>query len=185
MTDAELADIASRARRHEPEAFEQLFDLFFERLRRYAYYKTGDLEMAEDLAAETLTKGLESIDGFEDRGGTVGAWLFGIERNLLARHRESASKAKLVELDDALPAGRELEPESTVLEGIGHEELYRALAALPDEQRDVILLRFMERYDARTVGRLLGKGPGAVRAMQFRAIENLKKALSGGGHDEA
>lgn len=184
MTDRELAELAARARRHEPEAFEQMFDLFFERLRRYAYYKTGNLETAEDMAAETLTRGLESIDGFEDRGGSIGAWLFGIERNLLARHRESSSRESFTPIEDAASVAGQLETEGTVLRGLGHEDLYRALASLPDEQRDIVLFRFMEGYDARTVGRLLGKRPGAVRAMQFRALSNLRGILTGGDRDE-
>lgn len=185
MAERELSELAARAGRREPEAFERLFDLFFEKLRRYAYYRTGDLEMAEDIAAETLTMGLENIDCFEDRGGSIGSWLFGIERNLLARCRESSSRASFKMLDDETADVVELETENVILKTLDYEELYRALDLLPGEQKDVILLRFMEGYDARTVGRLIGKRAGAVRAMQFRAVERLRKILSGGGPDES
>ncbi len=180
IQESDLVDIAERARRRDPEAFGRLFDLFFDRLKRYAYYRTGDMQAAEDLASETLTSGLESIDRFKDRGGTIGAWLFGIERNLIARHRETSLKAEVVEIDDELPSGADEVPEAVALERLTHEQLYSALGLLPDEQRDVVLLRFMERYDVKTVARLMGKRPGAVRALQFRAIAALRSILGAG-----
>ncbi|MCJ7653459.1 MAG: RNA polymerase sigma factor [Actinobacteria bacterium] len=175
VSKRELIDIAARARRYELEAFERLFDLYFERLRRYAYYKTGDIEMAEDMAADVLTKALESIDNFKDRGGTIGAWLFGIARNLLAREREAAGKAETVELDGDLPVTEEEQTEKIVMAKLSHEELYEALRNLPEEQREVVLLRFMERHDVKTVARIMRKRPGAVRALQFRAISALRE----------
>jgi RNA polymerase sigma-70 factor (ECF subfamily) len=181
ISTQELIDIAEKVKLYEPEALTRLFDLYFEKLRRYIYYKTGSLETAEDLAAEALTKGIESIDGFKDRGGTIGAWLFGIARNLLAREREAADKAEMVELEDELPVEEEDQPERLVLVKLSNEELYQALSRLPDEQREVVLLRFMEGYDARTVGEIMGRKPGAVRALQFRAIQALKDMFEPGG----
>jgi RNA polymerase sigma-70 factor (ECF subfamily) len=175
--DSKAVGLSARVKRGEREAFEEMFDIYFEKLRRYAYYRTGDMDTAEDLAAEALTKGMESISGFEDRGDTLGPWLFGIIRNLLSRHREQASKAVHVELDESVACDERDGPESSVLETLTHEQLYRALEKLPDEQREVILLRFMERYDVRTVARITGKKPGAVRALQFRATTALRRIL--------
>ena len=181
ISSQELVDLAEKAKLYEPEALSRLFDLYFEKLRRYMYYKTGSLERAEDLAAEVLTKGIESIGSFKDRGGTIGAWLFGIARNLLAREREAAGKAEMVELEDQLLLEEEEQPERVVLVKLSNEELYRALSRLPDEQREVVLLRFMEGYDARTVGEIMGRKPGAVRALQFRAVQALKDMFEPGG----
>lgn len=174
-------DIAARAKNYEPEALSCLFDLYFERLRRYMYYKTGNLEKAEDLACETLTEAIEKIGSFKDRGGSIGAWLFGIARNMLAREREMERKTQTVQLDERLLASEGEQPERIVLERLSHEELYEALSRLPDDQGEVILLRFIEGFDAKTAGRLMGKRAGAIRALQFRAIQSLKKILESGG----
>lgn len=181
ISSQELIDIAAKAKLYDPEALSRLFDLFYEKLRRYMYYKTGNLDRAEDLAAETLTKGIENIGSFRDQGGTIGAWLFGIARNMLAREHEAAGKAEMVELNEQLPVEEEEQPERITLVQISNEELYRALSRLPDEQREVVLLRFMEGFDAKTVGKLMGKKPGAVRALQFRAIKSLKEIFDSGG----
>ena len=53
----------------------------------------------------------------------------------------------------------------------------QALRHLTNEQRDVVLLRFVEGFSARKVGDILGKHEGAVRGMQFRAIEAMRRAL--------
>jgi RNA polymerase sigma-70 factor, ECF subfamily len=181
ISSQELIDVAEKAKLYEPEALTRLFDLFYEKLRRYMYYKTGSLDRAEDLAAETLTKGIENIGNFRDQGGTIGAWLFGIARNMLARERETAGKAEIVELDEQLPVEEEQQPERLTLVQLSNEELYGALSRLPDEQREVVLLRFMEGFDAKTVGELMGKKSGAVRALQFRAIQSLKEMFETGG----
>lgn len=181
ISSQELIDVAAKAKHYEPEALARLFDLYFEKLRRYMYYKTGNLERAEDLAAEALTRGIENIDNFEDRGGTIGAWLFGIARNMLARELEAAGKADQVELDEQLPAEREVQPEEQVLVKLTSENLYEALGRLPDEQRDVVLLRFMEGYNVDTVAGIMNKRPGAVRAMQFRAVRTLKEMFERSG----
>jgi len=181
ISSQELVDVAARAKRYEPDALARLFDLYFEKLRRYMYYKTGNLDRAEDLAAEALTRGIESIEKFEDRGGTIGAWLFGIARNLLARERESDGRAEMVELEERFPAEEEEQPEKILLVELSHEELYEALSRLPDEQREVVLLRFMEGYDVKTVAQIIAKKPGAVRALQFRAVRALQKMYEPGG----
>lgn len=175
VSNDELVEIARRVKRYDPEALSRLFDLYFEKLRRYMYYKTGSREKAEDLAAEALTKGIESIDRFKDQGGTIGAWLFGIARNLLARDREAEGKAESVQLEEDLSIDTDEQPEPLVIARVTAEELYKALGELPDEQREVVLLRFMEGYDARTTGQIMGKRPGAIRALQFRAIRSLKE----------
>ncbi len=171
----ELIDLAERARRYEPDALSELFDMYFERLRRYLYYKTGDLDRAEDLASEALTTGLEKIAKFKDRGGTIGAWLFGIARNVLARDREYRGRAEAVGLEEELAAPDDAGPEPVVVARLTNEELYRALARLPEEQREVVLLRFMEGFDSKETGRVMGKRPGAVRALQFRAVKALQE----------
>lgn len=175
-----LVDIARRARRYDPEAFAALFDIFFEKLRRYIYYQTGDLDVADDMACEVMEKALESIDGFTDRGGTIGSWMFGIARNLLARRRQLAGRTGTVELDEETAVDEEALTESLVLRNEGFEELYAAMNRLGNEQREVLLLRFMEGFDVRTVARVIGKKPGAVRVIQHRAIQALREILSPG-----
>lgn len=177
--DWDPVETASRAKAYDPEAFATLFDVFFEKIRRFAYFHTGDAHLADDLASEVFSQALDSIDKFDDRGGTIGPWLFGIARNVLASHWRAGGPQTMVPLDGALAlAAPEREcPESVAIENITHEELYEALSRLGDEHRTIIILRFIEGYDTKSVASVLGKRPGAVRTQQHRAMKALRVLL--------
>jgi RNA polymerase sigma-70 factor, ECF subfamily len=171
----ELVEIAARAKGCDPEAFSQLFDLFFERMRRYVYYHTGSLDTADELASEVFASALESIDNFQDRGGTIGHWLYGIARNLLSEHYRTEGKAVREKLELAKAVWDGSDPESQVLAVLDYEDIFRALDRLPDDQREVVVLRFIEGYRVGEIASILGKTPGAVRAQQHRALISLRR----------
>lgn len=181
--DWDAVEIASRARGYDPEAFAELFDAFFEKIRRFAYFHTGDEHLADDIAAEVFSQALESIGGFTDRGGTIGPWLFGIARNVIASHfRTSASRPSVpLEQGAEVPSGDC--PEDEVLEGLRYDGLYRALDVLPEEQKAIVVLRFIEGYDVKTVARILQKRSGAVRVAQHRAIAALRQHFEAIGEE--
>lgn len=141
------------------------------------YFHTGDLEMAEELAAEVLTRSLESIGNFDDRGGSLGAWLYGIARNTLAGHYRAIGRLSTVPLDSEWPAPDAGKPEEIVLSRLTYEGLHRAVARLPQEQREVVILRFIEGYRVKAVAKITNKSSGAVRAIQHRAVVSLRKIL--------
>ncbi|MHB8895348.1 MAG: sigma-70 family RNA polymerase sigma factor [Candidatus Geothermincolia bacterium] len=167
-------EVASRARGYDPEAFAALFDAFYEKIRRFAYFHTGDEHLADDLAAEVFSQALESIDKFTDRGGTIGPWLYGIAKNVIASHFRSSTSKSTLPLDEAVPAPSADCPEDRALRNLSHEGLYQALCILTDDQKAIVVLRFIEGYDVKTVARALGKKPGAVRTQQHRAIAALR-----------
>ncbi len=171
----ELVETAVRAKDYDPEAFSRLFDLFFERMRRYMYYHTGSLDTADELASELFASALESIGSFQDRGGTIGHWLYGIARNLLYEHFRSEGKVVREPLDHAPAVGDWSDPESHALDNLDYEDVYRAVDQLPDEQRNVVILRFIEGYRVGEIASIMGKTPGAVRALQHRAMVSLRK----------
>jgi RNA polymerase sigma-70 factor (ECF subfamily) len=173
----ELVELASRAKEYDPGAFGQLFDLYFERLRRYVYYRTGDLDMAEEIASEVFSKALSGIHRFDDRGGTLGPWLYGIAKNLIARHREAQAKAQLVGLEGAAGVPGGSSPEKVAMRNETCEDLYRAISMLSDDYKDVVILRFIEGYDVKTVSQLMNKSPGTVRVLQHRAFGALRGIL--------
>lgn len=176
-------EVAARAKEYDPEAFGALFDRYFEKIRRYAYFQTGDLDAADELASEVFKQALESIASFDDRGGSIGAWLYGIARNIIAAHFRAAGKMGTVITDSAAFIAVGGEPEKRVLEKSTYEDLYTAITRLPAEQREIIILRFIEGYRVTTVARILDKRPGAVRAQQHRAIASLRKMFESGEFD--
>jgi len=177
-------ETASRAKKYDPEAFAVLFDEFFEKIRRFAYFHTGDPHLADDLAAEVFSQALESIASFKDRGGTIGPWLFGIARNVVASHFRASGAKQTVQLDEGIRSPEAEGPEQRALENLSCEELYEALATLPEDQRAIVILRFIEGYDVKTVASIVNKRPGAVRTSQHRAIAALRKRFEDIGRND-
>lgn len=180
----DLGDLAGRAKRREPRALAELFDAFFEKLRRYAYYQTGDLDRAEDIAADSIRAAIESLDRFDDRGGSLSAWMYGIARNMVARQLRDRGTRREVSIEQTPHLHSGEQPEESVLRELSYLELYAAVSRLPAEQREVIVLRYVEGYRCEEVGLIMGKRSGAVRGIQHRAIRSLRRALQAPGGEQ-
>lgn len=179
--DAPEPALVAKAIRRDREAFGQLYSLYFDRLYRYARLKTGNPVDAEDLTESVFLSAWRSIDRFSPKGDTsFSAWLFRLAHNALVdRYRRGREHVSLETVEHLSTYERDgLNPETVLEWRLTLSELHRALFALTDEQREVVLLRFVEGLSAREVGDIMGKQEGTVRGMQFRAIEALRRALS-------
>lgn len=117
---------------------------------------------------------LRTIGRFEWRGVPVSAWLFRIASNALADYWRAHAR----EVHDAAPDV----PDSREVEDIERRiALHRHVEQLPELQRQVIRMRFVEDKSIREVATALGRSEGAVKQLQLRALEHLRKSM--GGHD--
>ena len=104
--------------------------------------------------------------------GSFPAWVFGIARNVVGTHHRRAHRAMPVP-DDELPEG------SVEFEGslVTQRFLLDALSRLPDDQRDVLALRFLVGLPISDVAAAMGRSDGAVTALQLRALDRLRRHL--------
>lgn len=169
-----LAAVTDRA------AFATLYRRYLDRVYAYCFYLLGDHHDAEDATERTFLAALGAMARFTPAaGGTFRSWLFRIAHNQIAnslrsRRRRVATPIDSVPelVDDADPAG---------LVGLAEEtrRLRRALEALPDDRRQVVVLRFVDGLSAREIGSVLGRSEGAVRVLQHRALRQLAGLLQG------
>ena len=148
-------------------------------LRAFAVSLTGNLDRADDLVQETLVRALAHIDSFEP-GTNLPAWLFTILRNYFRsehrrRHRE------VEDCDGNLAATLKTPPEQD-----GHlefEELLEALARLPDDQREAIVLVGAVGISYEEAAQICGCAIGTVKSRAHRARQKLAEllALESGG----
>lgn len=177
-----------RACARDQAAFSELYTLYFERIYRYVRLKLGTASEAEDITSIVFFNAWRTIDRFSpQRDTSFAAWLFRIARHaVIDRYRRARDTLSLdsTEEQPAITHAAILPgPEALVERQIDIDELYAALRRLNPEQREVVLLRFVEGLSAREVGDIMGKHEGAVRGMQFRAIESLRRILA--PHSEA
>ena len=154
--------------------FVEIYERYVDRIYAFVSRRTENRATAEDITSQVFEQALRMIERFEWRGVPVSAWLFGIASNALADHwRERARDAH--ETPPDVPDSRELEDIDRRI------ALHQQVEQLPDLQRQVIHMRFVEEKSIREVAAALDRSEGAVKQLQLRALENLRKSMGGHG----
>lgn len=170
-TDAALV-LAAKA--GDAAAFGELYERYRDAIYRFCLARTGTSHDAEDLTSDVFVKALHSIDRYQDRGLPFTAFLYRIARNAAIDRSRTLKQPLSVDgllVEPASKQNVELEATFAVEKSI----LLAALTKLKSEHRDVIVMRFIEGYSALEVAQLLGKTEGAVRTLQHRALERLRR----------
>lgn len=175
LEDSPLDEAATiEQARHDPACFAPLYERYFLKIYRYCLRRTGQAEEAEDLTSLIFTRALHGLAGY--RGGSVAAWLFQIARNTTLNHLQKKGR-RYVPLTEDLSlydtSGEDALDRLIRLEN--RQQLARLVAALPDDQRDLLDLRFAGGLSAREIGVILGKSEGNIRVALHRVIERLRK----------
>jgi RNA polymerase sigma-70 factor (ECF subfamily) len=176
-----LIALVELARKGDAEAFGQLYDHYQGAVYRFLFYRTRSQVLAEDLASETFFRALRSMTNFRWQGKDFGAWLMTIARNLATDHfkagrtRLEMTTEDMGQHDDATEG-----PESLVLASLTNEMLLSALTELPDEQRDCLVMRFLQGMSIAETAAVLGRSDGAVKQLQLRGVRNLAKLMPEG-----
>jgi len=166
-----------RAKQLDPAALRALHYRFYEPVARYIQFKVGNPHTVEDLSGEVFVRVIEGLKrGFAWRESPQ-AWIMGIARNVVVDHYRKQERMPEVKLNEQLMAAKETDPTYHALLNERQENLMQAINQLTDEQRDVILLRFGEGIDIKSVAEAVNKTPGAVKGLQFRALRALAEIL--------
>ena len=167
------------ASQREPRRFARLYERYFDRVYAFALTRTGDRTAADDVTAETFRRALQNLSQFRWRGVPFSAWLFRIAANAAADHYQRSSR------ETPLPEARDPEDESweaRLIEVETRAQLYELVQRLPQDQRQVIVMRFGHDRSSKETARALGRSEGAVKQLQHRALEALR-AWVGESHD--
>ncbi len=176
-----LIALVELARGGDSEAFGLLYDHYQASVFRFLYYRTRSTTLAEDLTSETFFRALRSMKSFRWQGKDFGAWLMTIARNLAVDHFK-AGRTRLETSTDDMGAHDDATdgPEQAVLAGLTNEMLMGALAQLPEEQRDCLVMRFLQTMSIAETAAVLDRSEGAVKQLQLRGIRNLAKLMPKG-----
>ena len=158
--------------RDRPAAFAPLYERYFPRIYAYCLRRVGSKEEAEDLTSLVFTRALIGIRSY--RGGSVVAWLFRIAHNAVANHLRDRHAQLPLETAFLPSNGEDLS--DSIVRAEEQKHLARLLAALPDEQREILVLRLVGELSAREIGAVIGKREGAVRVALHRILHGLRSA---------
>ena len=171
--------LLTRAQQLEEAALAEIYDRFSGPLYAYAYRQLGSQQLAEDFVAETFERFLKALQGGGGPDDHLQAYLYRITHNLITDHYRRDPPPPLALEEDRVPQEKN-QPARVVEQREQADRIRRALHLLTDEQRQVVVLRFLEGWSTREVARTLGKSRGAVRAQQHRALASLERILSQG-----
>jgi RNA polymerase sigma-70 factor (ECF subfamily) len=171
-----MENLISRAKALDPEALTEIFQRYHPAIYRSIYQRVRDVELAEDIAADVFVRMLEGIHRFEDRGWTIGAWLYRIahDRSIDSLRRQKKRATLPLEAWHSQADG----PEESVIRKMEQDELRPMLDVLTREQRSVIELRFWGEMDIETTAAKLGRTETSVKALQRRAVGALNRQLA-------
>jgi RNA polymerase sigma-70 factor, ECF subfamily len=169
------AELVLRAKAGDQNAFTQIYERHAAAIYRYIYFRVGEVEVAEDLQADVFLRMLEGIHRYEDRGWPISAWLYRIahDRTVDLIRRQHKRQQVSIESWEGSCDG----PEGDVTARLEQEELHRTINELTQEQRQVILMRFMANMSLHDVAQQLGRTEGSVKALQHRGLQSLARRL--------
>jgi len=164
------------AAQKDPSRFAELYELNFARVYAYIARRVGDRDAAQDLTSDVFHKALASIHTFEWRGVPFAGWLLRIAANMIVdRSKRGTREITGQELAD-LP---DMDKRPKLEEADECARLFRLVDQLPADQRRVIGMRFAEEKSIREIAQALGRSEGAVKQLQFRALQNLRARMEG------
>jgi RNA polymerase sigma-70 factor, ECF subfamily len=170
LTHTEDDQLLIEAARADSARFVEIYERYVDRIYAFISRRTESRATAEDITSQVFEQALRTIERFEWRGVPVSAWLFRMASNALADHWRERARHTHEAPPDA--------PDSRELEDIDRRiALHQEVEQLPDLQRQVIHMRFMEEKSIREVAAALERSEGAVKQLQLRALENLRKNM--------
>ena len=176
-----LIALVELARKGDSDAFGMLYDHYQGSVYRFLFYRTRSSALAEDLTSETFFRALRSMQNFRWQGKDFGAWLMTIARNLATDHfKAGRTRLEMTTEDMGLHDDATEGPETAVLAGLTNELLLRALTELPSEQKDCLIMRFLQGMSIAETANVLGRSEGAIKQLQLRGVRNLAKLMPEG-----
>jgi RNA polymerase sigma-70 factor (ECF subfamily) len=170
--DAALA-LASKGDR---EAFGILYERYVDRIYNYIYYRTGNINDAEDLTERVFIRALKHIGNYRNRGLPFSAWLYRIAHNLVANWHRDNSRRKEIPLDDGVfSASGENHPEHELLQVEERERLLYVIRRLPPERQHLLILKFVEHLSNAEIGQIMGRTEGAIKSLYHRILLSVRE----------
>lgn len=170
-------EILARASAGDRDAFGMLYERYVERIFNYVYYRTGNVNDAEDLTARVFQRAMNHIVNYTDRGVPFSAWLYRIAHNLVANWHRDRSRRQEIPLSDAPLVAKGDAPESSLVHTEQQESLLRLIRSLPAERQTLLILKFVEHYSNAEIGAIMNRSEGAVKSLYHRTLLALRDQI--------
>ncbi|MEK7554606.1 MAG: sigma-70 family RNA polymerase sigma factor [Patescibacteria group bacterium] len=170
-------NIIRTAQEGDRPSFDALYEHYLSPIYRFIYMKVSHREEAEDLTHEVFASCWQNLPRYRSKGFPFSSWLYQIARNKVIDHyRVKRSTIPLEDVDAELVAA-DFGIERALENRFAIEKIRGALRTLTPDQQDVILMKFMEDLSHREIAAALSKSEGAIRLIQHRALNELRRLI--------
>ncbi|MBT9141029.1 MAG: ECF RNA polymerase sigma factor SigW [Dehalococcoidia bacterium] len=178
----EEKELVERAK-NNPEAFGELYDLYYPQIYGYVLKRTASIEIAQDITSEVFFKALKNLGQFRYRGFPFSSWLYRIATNEIANYfrKNKHGQIRLEKVSNTIsnPSAETefLEAEVQLQRHGEFLRLHQSICRLSLKYQEVITLRFFENKGVKEIGEILGKREGTVKSLLHRGLEKLRKLM--------
>lgn len=156
-------------------SLEQVYTDYYGKVMGYISARIRNWADAENLCSDVFMKIQEKLDSYDDSKAAVSTWVFTITRNTLIDHYRR--KKPTEELDENLSDDSEVDESLLSRETLS--ELAGALMKLPEQMRDIIVLRYYDGKPLTEIAEMMGLSYGAVKLRHQNALMLIREKMSG------
>ena len=169
--------ILERAKHFDTQALEEIFDTFSPGIYRYAIRLLGDEELARECMSETFSRFLGALQRNSGPNAYLQAYLYRIAHNWITDYYRAKTPPSLP-LEEDIPAGQSDDPHQQLAVELTAQQLRQAIKLLTPDQRQAIVLKYLEEWDNNAISQAMNRPVGAVKALQHRGLEALRRILN-------
>lgn len=165
-----------RAQQFDDQALAEIYDRWSPALYRYAMRLLGESDLAEECVSETFSRFLTTLKNGNGPKDYLQAYLYRIAHNWITDYYRRRPPLTLP-LDPEMHADQGQEPHRMVDQNMEKEQVRAALTYLTPDQRQVVVLKFLEGWKTEAIAQTLNRPTGAIKALQHRALETLRRII--------
>lgn len=161
----------------DPLAFGALYERYFERLFLFLFKRVGDMDVAGDLAQETMLKAMHNLDKYEDRGFQFSSWLFRIGSNEVNQYFRKQKRKQTVSVDESNILN--LLSEATIVKHSDDliNKVLQVISNLPPEKSEIIELRFFAGFSFQEIAEFYNVSEATAKMRLYRLLDRIKQSL--------
>ena len=162
------------------EIFAELYVQYLPKVFRYISYRIGDVHLAEDLTSNVFEKALTGFSSYRSDKASFSTWLLSIARHAVIDHYRASSKRQTIPLEKAAEMSSEIaSPEEEAVRNEERQRLQICLAGLPQQEQEIISLKFGAELNNRQIAGMLSLSESNVGTVLYRAVRKLRDGFRG------
>jgi RNA polymerase sigma-70 factor (ECF subfamily) len=178
-TETDLANeqLIVEAAKKDPERFAPLYNKYYEQIFRFIYQRVDDKEHAFDATQQTFMKAINNLPKYEFRGVPFASWLYRIASSEVNNLFRAEKVQRTVNIDSVNIYHIVEEMQESKVDKY-HDKIVDIISELPEEELQLIEMRFFEKRAFKEIGEILGLTENNAKVKTYRILDKLKKMIT-------